>query len=71
MYCLSTSELYIKRIQNLTRSVKLGSKKPNEIAIEISNNFEKLRPISESWHEDLMTEYKNVIAEFKRKEDNN
>jgi len=70
MSCLTVSELYIKKIQNLTRSVKLGSKKPSEVAIEISNNLEKLKPINEGRYNDLMNEHKDVVNEWKIKNTN-
>lgn len=71
MYILTSSELYIKKIENLTRSIKLGNKKPSDVASEISGYFDKLKPINPMMGEDLMKTYSKVVADWKIKNEKN
>lgn len=70
MYQLTSSELYIRKIEGFTRGIKLGTKKPIEVASEISTYFDKLKPLNQGMYEDLMDKYKKVVADWHIKNDN-
>ncbi len=69
-YLLTTSELYIQKIEGFTRSIKLGSKTPTEVAPQISSFFDKLKPLNDGMHEELMGKYKKVVADWHLKNNN-
>jgi hypothetical protein len=67
---LSGSEIYIKNIENLTRSIKLGSKKPSEVGTQISGLFERLKPLNPGMADELMDKYKAAVSDWKTKNEN-
>ena len=71
MYQLTSSELYIKKIENLTRSIKLGNKKPSDVASEINGYFTKLKPLNDGMAFDLMETYSKVVKDYNDKNEKN
>jgi translation elongation factor EF-1beta len=62
---LSSEELYIKNVRNAIRAIKLGTKKPEET--NIGFNLNKLKTVNVGMFEELMNDYKAVLAEYKAK----
>lgn len=55
-------ETLINNLENLIRAVKMGTKKPGDIAKELASNFTRLKVLNEGMHDELMGKYKAVIT---------
>lgn len=55
-------EIYISRIENATRGIKLGNKKPDEV--NLKDTFDKLKKINPFMCEDLQTKYQNIVSNY-------
>lgn len=62
---LGREELYIKRIENGIRGLKLGTKCPK--TAEVGKWMAKLKPLNEPMYEDLLEKYSKVLEEYKKK----
>lgn len=62
---MTCEELYIKNIENAIRAIRLGVKKPSEV--NPASAFEKLLPLNDGIHSDLLTKYQHVVNDFNRK----
>ena len=60
-------EIYIKNIENGIRGIRLGSKKPEEIASSMTTNFNRLSEVNLGMFEDLMKKYDNVVNDYKNR----
>lgn len=60
-------DIYIRNIENGIRGIRLGSKKPEEIASSISTNFNRLSEVNQGMYEDLMKKYENVVNDYKNR----
>ena len=57
-------EIYIAKITNGIRALKLKSKTPKELGL--SETFEKLKLLNEGMAVDLMDKYKKALIEYKK-----
>jgi hypothetical protein len=64
---MTQEEHYVKYIECGIRAIKLGTKKPQET--NVSKFFEKLREVNDGLCDDLMERYKNVVEDYKKRED--
>jgi len=62
---MSMEELYIRNIENGIRGIRLGTKTPADA--NVGSPLNKLKSLNPGMHEDLMTKYKNVLAEYEKK----
>lgn len=56
----STEELVVTKVENGIRSIKLGTKKPEDV--DIYPYLEKLKNLNEGLHEELLKKYKKTLA---------
>lgn len=56
----STEELVVTKVENGIRSIKLGTKKPEDVDIYLY--LEKLKNLNEGLHEELLKKYKKTLA---------
>ena len=61
----TVSELCIKKIEAATRAIKMGVKTPDEV--NPSEFFNKLLPLNDGMHHDLLEKYQNVVNDYIRK----
>jgi hypothetical protein len=61
----SVEELYIGKIESGIRSIKLGTKNPNET--QVGMWLGKLKPINIGMHDELFDKYKKVMVEYEKK----
>lgn len=64
----STEDLLISHIENGIRSIKLGTKKPNDINLDTF--FNKLELVNKSMCDELYIKYHNIVNEYKNKSAN-
>lgn len=53
-------ELYITRIENGIRAIKLGTKTPDQV--DISGQFKLLKPLNPMMYEDLQDKYRTQVG---------
>lgn len=58
-------EIYIKRIENGIRGIRMGTKTP-EIA-NVGPSLNSLKALNEGLYLDLMVKYKNVLKDYQKK----
>lgn len=58
---------YIKMVRNAIRSIKFGTKKPDEVGSIVSTNLNKLKPLNIGMFEELMNDYKAVVKAHNEK----
>ncbi len=61
-------EIYISRIENGIRGIKMGSKTPE--FVNLQPIFNKLKPLNPHMWEDLMDKYIKVVTDYNNKEQN-
>ena len=64
---MSAEDLYIKKIEALTRGIRLGTKKPSDVATEVASAFNKLKASNIGMYDDLLNKYNNVVSDFNKK----
>lgn len=57
-------EIYISRVESGIRSIKLGTKTPNEAQVGLWLN--KLKPLNDGMYDDLMDKYKRIMKEYEK-----
>jgi len=62
---MGSEDLYIKNIKNGIRGIRLGTRTPQEA--NVGSQFTKLKPLNEGMYEELMGEYKKVVADYNLK----
>lgn len=61
-------QLYIKKIENAIRALKLNTKSPAMLAEEgVSKMFDRLKAVNEGMHEDLMKKYDVEVKEYNKR----
>jgi len=62
---MTCEELYINRIENGIRSIRLGTK----LAIDVNVGLwlKKLRPLNDGIHDDLLIKYTKVMKEYDKR----
>ena len=63
----SMEDICIKKIKGGIRGIKNGTKTPQEA--EVGKFLNKLKPLNEGMHEDLLSEYAQVYKDWKNKQD--
>lgn len=63
---LSSEDLYIKNVRNAIRAIKMGTKKPEDT--NVGFNLNKLKTVNEPMYDELLNDYKAVLAEYKKKD---
>jgi hypothetical protein len=63
----SCEELYIKNIENGIRGIRLGVKKPEEVAPIVSSNLNRLNKVNEGMYDDLLQKYERVLNDYKNR----
>lgn len=58
-------EIYIGRVEGGIRSIRMGTKTPNEAQVGMWLN--KLKPLNIGMHDDLLEKYKNIMKEYEKK----
>ena len=59
---MSTEDIYIKNIENGIRSIRLGSKTPQEA--NVNSNLQKLKMVNEGMYDELNKKYVNVVKDY-------
>lgn len=60
----SCEEIYITNVENGIRGIRLGTKKPEDVAPIVSNSLNRLNKINEGLFEDLLRKYENVVNDY-------
>lgn len=60
----SCEEIYIKKIENGIRSIRLGGN-PEEVEPQVYNSLGKLKNLNDGMYEDLLQKYENVVNFYK------
>lgn len=63
-------ELYIKKLEGAIRGIKMGTKNPSDVGLEVSNAFTKLKQLNDGMADDLMQRYKKIVDEHNQKKIN-
>lgn len=63
----SCEDIYIRNIENGIRGIRMGSKKPEEIASSISTNFNRLYAVNLGMYEELINKYQNVVNDYQNR----
>lgn len=58
-------EIYIQKIENGIRAIKLKTKTPEQV--DISSQFVRLKPLNPFMWDDLQDKYKNVVEKYNEK----
>lgn len=64
---MTTEDIYIRKIEAHTRAIRMGTKKPVEVAQDIASAFARLKPLNEGMHDELMSKYKKVLEDSKNR----
>lgn len=67
MAAKTSEELYIKKIEGAIRGIRMGTKQPSDVAAETAKAFANLKTLNEGMHDELMTKYKNVMEDHKKR----
>jgi hypothetical protein len=67
MKTLGCEELYIRNVENSIRGIRLGSKKPEDVAVTVSASFNKLKTVNIGMFEELMEKYDNVVRDYRNR----
>jgi len=62
---LSLEECYVNKIESGIRSIKLGTKKPEEV--KLYQSFESLKKLNDGLYNDLIKKYDNIVKDYKNK----
>jgi hypothetical protein len=60
-------ETYITNIESAIRGIRLGTKKPEDVASIVANNMSKLKLVNDGMAIDLMNNYKAVVLDSKNR----
>lgn len=58
-------QLYIERIENGTRGIKMGTKKVSEV--DLTSQFTKLKAVNIGMYDELKAKYDNVVKNVENK----
>ena len=58
-------EIYIQKVESGIRSIRMGTKTPNETQIGLWLN--KLKPLNDGMYNDLLEKYKNIMKDYEKK----
>ncbi len=61
-------EIYISRIENGIRGIKMGTKSPD--SLDLQPSFNRLKPLNPHMWEDLNDKYIKVVSIYNEKENN-
>lgn len=64
---MSNEDLYINKIENAIRGIRLGTKEPKDVAAEVAKSFANLKTLNKGMADDLMAKYKNVVEDHKNR----
>jgi len=64
---MTTEEIYVRKIEGHTRAIRMGTKKPVEVALDVASAFTRLKPLNEGLHDELMSKYKKVVEDSKNR----
>jgi hypothetical protein len=64
---MSCEEIYIRNVENGIRGIRLGAKKPEDVAEAVANNLNRLNKVNEGIYQDLSVKYYNVIKDYERR----
>jgi hypothetical protein len=64
----SCEEIYVSRIEAGIRSIRMGSKTPNEAQVPVWLN--KLRLVNDGLYDDFMEKYKNIMKDYEKRKNN-
>ncbi len=63
----SCEEIYIRNVENSIRGIRLGAKKPEDVAPVVSSSLNRLNKVNEGMYEDLLRKYENVVNDYKNR----
>jgi hypothetical protein len=63
----SCEEIYIRNVENGIRGIRLGAKKPEDVAEAVASNLNRLNKVNEGMFEDLLRKYENVVNDYKNR----
>jgi hypothetical protein len=66
---MTAEELYIKNIEAGIRAIRMGTKEPSDTRAPVSLN--KLKEVNVGLYEDYLAKYKNVLADYHNRKQNN
>lgn len=64
---MSIEETYVKHIECGIRAIKLRTKKPEEA--NVGKYLNKLRELNDGLYDDLLTNYKKILADYKKEQE--
>jgi hypothetical protein len=64
----SCEEIYVSRVEAGIRSIRMGSKTPNEAQVPVWLN--KLRLVNDGLYDDYMQKYKNIMKDYEKRKNN-
>ena len=64
---MTFEEIYVKKIENAIRGLKLGTKTPNDIEESVENYFNKLRRLEYHQYEELLFKWFKQLNQYERK----
>lgn len=64
---MTISEIQINKLEGFIRAIRLGNKKPVDVASDVNLAFGKLKPLNEGMHDELMKKYKQVVEDSKNR----
>lgn len=60
----SCEGIYIKNVENGIRGIKMGTKKPEDVAVTVSSNLNKLNPINKGMYDELLVKYEKIVNHY-------
>jgi hypothetical protein len=64
----SCEEIYVAKVEAGIRSIRMGSKNPNEAQVGLWLN--KLKTVNDGLYDDLFQKYKNVLKDYEKRKNN-
>lgn len=64
----SCEEIYVSKVEAGIRSIRMGSKTPNEAQVPVWLN--KLRLVNDGLYDDYMQKYKNIMKDYEKRKQN-
>jgi hypothetical protein len=61
----SCEEIYVSRIEAGIRSIRMGTKTPNEAQVGLW--LGKLKPLNDGLYDDFMEKYKNIMKDYEKR----
>lgn len=62
---MTSEELYISKIENGIRGIRMGTKNPYKLKLLVW--FNKLEPLNDGLHKDLLEKYKSVLKNYNKR----